>query len=372
MKGEPSTRTPRPSGPLRHACVLLGLLAPLLTARAESGDTTVSVETTVGKDFRAWSLLGDVELRDGATFLTLGYTGARPEAGTALTHQLSLGADQVLGEHWLLSAIVSTGLPKSTRVELIPERPARRLPAVDASTGYASQGALLSVSYDSAGLSDVESGADASLALTRHPLSRALLVTHVQGNTTRYTREDTLWAARPGLGLRLLLGTRWELGARGSLSLYSENPLSAGQFTEEEQAAMARRVENAVEARRALRRYQARVNRDLGTVLARRMADVNATAGIPTAPARFDVRPSVTWKPGRDVRGQLSYAFTRYVSGEGWSHLLATRWTVRLGTPLRVWASVALQQDHLEAAADPETPSPVHSGLVTLGGEYTF
>src|SRR5215217_2388628 len=95
MKGEPSTRKPGPWALPRQAGVLLGLMVLLLSpppARAESGDTTVSVETTVGKDLRAWSLLGDVELRDGATFLTLGYTGARPEAGTALTHQLSLGA----------------------------------------------------------------------------------------------------------------------------------------------------------------------------------------------------------------------------------------------------------------------------------------
>lgn len=375
MQGEPSTRKSGHRALPRQAGALLGLVASLLAAppaRAESGDTTVSVETTVGKDFRAWSLLGDVELRDGATFLTLGYTGARPEAGTALTHQLSLGADHVLGDHWLLSGSISAGLPKDTTVELVPERPARRLPAVDASTGYASQGALVALAYDSAGLSDVELGVYASASLTRHPLNRELVVTTAQGNTTRFAREDILWAARPGLGVRLLLGTHWEVGARGSLSLYSEDPLSAGQFTQEEQAALVRRVENAVETRRALRRYQARINRDLGTALARRMADVNATAGIPTAPSRFDVRPSLTWKPGRDVRGQLSYAFTRYVAGEGWSHLLGTRWTVKLGAPLRVWASVALQEDHLEAVDPGETPSKARSGLVTLGGEYTF
>lgn len=371
MKGEQSIGAPWQA--VFVLVLLVGLLFPR-AAHAEVGDATVSVEATVGKDFRAWSLLGDVEVREGSTFLTLGYTGARPEAGTALTHQLSLGADQVLGEHWLLSTILSVGLPKSTRVALIPELP-RRLPSVDASTGYASQGALLTAAYDSAGFSDVEFGADASLSLTRHPLRRVLHVTNALGNTTRYAREDILWAARPSLGGRLLLGTHWELGARGGLTLYSEDPLGAGQFTEEEQAALLRRVENAVEARRALRRYQARINRDLGPALARRMADVNTSAGIPTAPARFDLRPSLTWKPGPDVRGQISYAFTRYVEGEGHSHVLATRWTVRLGAPLRVWASVALQQDQLEAGAledGGEPPSPVRSGLVTLGGEYTF
>jgi hypothetical protein len=180
--------------------------------------------------------------------------------------------------------------------------------------------------------------------------------------------------ARPSLGGRLLLGLRWEVGLRAGLTLYSENPLTAGQFTDEETAELTRRFESALEARRALLGLRARTWRDLGSGVARRVADVNATTGIPTAPSRFDVKPSLTWRPGRNVRGQLSYAFTRYVPGEGLSHVLATRWTVRLGEPLRVWASVALQQDRLEAGEEEAAgePTRVRSGLLTVGGEYTF
>ena len=71
------------------------------------------------------------------------------------------------------------------------------------------------------------------------------------------------------------------------------------------------------------------------------------------------------------MRGQLSYAFTRYVPGQGVAHVLATRWTVRLGEAVRLWASVALQPDHLEAAED-AAPAERLRAWLTLGGEYTF
>ena len=338
-----------------------------------SREVSASTEFSAGRGFRAWSLLGDVELRRDSTFLTLGYTAARPEAGTALTHQLSLGADHLLGDHWLVAAMASVSLPKSTLVPLTPERPRLGLAAAEARTGYSSQALLLSAAYDSAGFSDVEYGLDLGLSVTRYPLSRELVIPTRAGPTLRYAREDRLWVARPSLGGRLLLGTRWEVGLRAGLTLYSEDPLTAGQFTDEAAAALTRRLESALEARRVLLGLRTRTSRDLGSGVARRLSDVNATTGIPTAPSRFDVKPSLTWRPGRKVRGQLSYAFTRYVPGEGLSHVLATRWTVRLGETARVWASVALQQDRLEEAAEEAgEPSRVRSGLITLGGEYTF
>ncbi|MFP2929538.1 hypothetical protein ACLESO_30935, partial [Pyxidicoccus sp. 3LG] len=340
-------------------------------ARAESGDVSASVEVSAGRGFRSWSLLGDVELRDSTTFLTVGYTAARPEAGTAPTHQLSLGVDHVLGEHWLVAALASVGLPKTTDVTLAPARPRLGLPGLDARTGYTSQALQLSAAYDSAGFGDVEYGLDVGLALTRYPLSRELLVPHRTDEAPIYAREELLWVARPSVGARLLLGLRWELGVRAGLSLYSGDPLSAGQFTDAEVTELARRFESALEARRALAGLRTRIYRDLGSGLARRVSDVNATTGIPTAPSRFDLKPSLTWRPHPAVRGQLSYAFTRYVPGEGLSHVLATRWTVRLGEPARVWASVALQQDHL-GGQEGGGASRERSGLVTVGGEYTF
>ncbi|MBZ4417682.1 hypothetical protein [Myxococcus sp. RHSTA-1-4] len=378
MQGEPRSAL-HPPGRLGRSLATLALVASGLMARPalaeEAREVSVTTEVSAGRGFRAWSLLGDMGLAGNTTFLTLGYTAARPEAGTAATHQLSVGLDRVLGEHWLVAVMASVGLPKSTLTELAPERPRLGLPGVDARTGYSSQSLLLSAAYDSAGFSGVEFGLDAGLSLTRHPLSREIIVPSRTGTTVRYSREELLWVARPSLGARLLLGLRWELGLRAGLTLYSEDPLTAGQFTDEETAELTRRFENALEARRALLGLSTRINRDVGSGVAQRISDVNATTGIPTAPSRFDVKPSVTWRATRDVRGQLSYAFTRYVPGEGLSHVLATRWTVRLGEPVRVWASVALQVDHLEAAedgTDAAEPSRVRSGLLSLGGEYTF
>ncbi|MCP3145172.1 hypothetical protein [Pyxidicoccus xibeiensis] len=376
MQGEPRLAF-RPTGRLARGLAVLMFAATVLAAapaRAGAGDVTASTEVSAGRDFRAWSLLGDVELRDDATFLTVGYTVARPEKGTAPTHQLALGVDQALGDHWLVSASASVGLPKSTHVVVAPARPRLGLPGLDARTGYSSQALLLSAAYDSAGFSGVEYGLDAGVSLTRYPLSRELFLANRAGEAPLYAREELLWIARPSLGARVLLGLRWELGLRAGLTLYSDDPLSAGQFTDAEVAELARRFESAVEARRALLGLRERINRDLGSGLARRVSDVNATTGIPTAPSRFDLKPSLTWRPHPAVRGQLSYAFTRYVPGEGLSHVLATRWTVRLGAPVRVWASVAVQQDHLggQDGSEAEEPSRVRSGLVTVGGEYTF
>jgi hypothetical protein len=377
MQGESTAVPQAPRRPGRSLAVL-ALLASVLAARpgrAEEGrKVTASLEVSAGRDYRAWSLLGDVALHEDTTFLTLGYTAARPESGTAATHQLSLGMDHVLGEHWLVAATASVGLPKSTLTALSPERPRLNLPSVDARTGYSSQALLLSAAYDSAGFSNVEYGLDAGLSVTRYPLSREIVVPTRNG-TLRYAREDLLWVARPSVGGRLMLGTRWEVGLRAGLTLYSEDPLTAGQFTDAETEELTRRFENALEARRALLGLSTRINRDLGSGVAQRVSDLNATTGIPTAPSLFDLKPSVTWRPSRAVRGQLSYAFTRYVSGEGLSHVLATRWTVRLGETARVWASVALQQDRLEAVEGGDAsaaPSRTRSGLFTVGGEYTF
>jgi len=153
---------------------------------------SASVEGSAGGGSRAWSLLGDVELREGTTFLTLGYTAARPGAGTATTHPFSLGGDHLVGRQGQVSAVASVGHPKSTLTSLAPERPRLSLPAVQARTGYSSQALLLSAAWDSAGFSDREYGLDASLCLTRYPLSREIEVSTRTGPPLRYLRETRL------------------------------------------------------------------------------------------------------------------------------------------------------------------------------------
>ena len=51
-------------------------------------------------------------------FLTFGYSGLRPEPGTAASHQLSLGVDHSLSEHWLLSGSAIVGLVDATGVKV--------------------------------------------------------------------------------------------------------------------------------------------------------------------------------------------------------------------------------------------------------------
>lgn len=338
----------------------------LLLAAPEARAGSVMAEVSAGGSLRTWSLLGDVELRKDETFLTLGYTGARTESDTALSHQLSTGVDHALSEHWLLSGLVNVGLPKTSTTALAPARPLLGLPALSARTGYSSLGAQLAAAYDSAGFSDLEYGLDMGLGLTRYGLRRQVS-THQDGSVeVLFRQEEPLLLARPSLGARLLLFDKWELGLRGGVYLYSGDPLSAGQFTEAEMEQVMRRYTSAAEGRLLLRNFARRRLGELALDLSGRMLGVNALTGFPSAPALFDVKPSVTWRISTAVRGQLSYAFTGYVPGEGYAHVVGTRWTVRLAESFRMWASLSLQSDHLEGEA------PLRSGLATLGSELTF
>jgi hypothetical protein len=350
------------NGPCPWGLTLLLVLAAL---PAQAG--TLVAEVSASQDFRAWTLLGDVELRQDETFLTFGYSGSRTEPGTAPNHQLSLGVDHSVSTHWLVSGMVNVSIPKATLTPLAREMPRLNLPALAARTSYSSQGILLSAGYDSGGLSDVEYGVDVSAGLTRYPLRRQLLARRDTNEpTVIFHRLEKLLVLRPSLGGRLMLGEHWELGLRGGFYLYSADPLSAGQFSPEEQQALADRYAQVAEDRQLESAFVERLIRDLGSVVAGRLTDVNATSGFPSAPARFDVRPSVTYRFSPAIRGQLSYAFTHYVPGQGVGHVLATRWTFRLAESFRLWAAVALQADV------PEAGPSLRTGLATLGTEYTF
>jgi hypothetical protein len=353
----------RPRGPASlRGLFLLGVLAAL-PARAGS----VLAEVSASPEAWAWSLLGDVEVRQEETFLTLGYNGTLAGEDAAPSHQLSLGVDHALGVHWLVSGALSVGLSQDTTALLLRERPRRGLPSLEARTSYGSQGLQLSAGYDPGELAEVPYGLDMGLGLTRYPLGRELTAQQgQQAATVLFSREEPLWVARPSLGLRWKPRARWELGLRGGLYLYSDDPLSAGQFTGEERQLLAARYAEAAEDRRLEGVFRRRLYRQLGIGVARRVADVNTVAGFPLAPVRFDLKPSVTRRFGGAVRGQLSYGFTRYVPGQGVSHLLGTRWTVSLGQDFRVWGAVALQVDV------PGEDAAARSGLFTLGTDAGF
>ncbi|EAU67250.1 hypothetical protein [Stigmatella aurantiaca] len=343
-------------------------LALLLALGAPQGHAgTVLAEVSATPEAQAWTLLGDVEVRQDETFLTLGYNGTLPEQDTAPSHQLSVGVDHALSLHWLVSGSLSLGLTHDTETPLTRERPRRGLPALDARTSYGSQGLLLSAGYDSGGLATVQYGLDVGLSLTRYPLGREIIARRAQqAPSVLFSREEPLWATRPSLGLRWKPGAHWELGLRGGLYLYSDDPLIAGQFTAQEQRLLAERYAEASEDRALERAFRRRIYRQLATGVSGRAAEVNAVAGFPLAPARFDLRPSVTRRLGDAVRGQLSYGFTRYVPGQGVSHLLGTRWIFSFSEDFRLWGAVALQVDV------PEDSAAAQSGLATLGTDYTF
>ncbi|PTL76097.1 hypothetical protein [Vitiosangium sp. GDMCC 1.1324] len=349
----------------RAALAGAGALALLGASEARAG--SVMAEGSAGGSLRTWTLLGDVELRKDETFLTLGYTGTRTQSETALSHQLSAGVDHALNEHWLLSGLVNVGLPKKSTTPLAPERPLLDLPAMSARTGYRSGGLQLAATYDSAGFSDVEYGLDAGLGLTLYGLDREIFTHQTGHQETLYRREEPLFLARPSLGARLLLVDKWELGVRGGLYLYSGDPLSSGQFTQAElKEVMRRYAANAAEGNLLVKTFTQRRIKELAVDLSGRLLGVNALTGFPSAPALFDVKPSVTYRFSTWIRGQLSYAFTRYVPGQGYAHVLGTRWTFRLADSFRFWASLALQSDHVQGEA------PLRSGLATLGSELTF
>ena len=347
-----------------RGCVLLGLWVASV-ARAAGG--SVQAEANVGGAQSAWTLLGDVELRRDETFLALGYAGARLSSDEALSHQVSVGVDHGLSEHWLVSGLLTGGLPKTTTTRLARARPALGLDALDTLSGHGSLGIQLAASYDSAGFSDVEFGVDLGLGLTGYHLRRQLLTRDGRTDTgTLAAGQDTLLQARPSVGARLMLYDAWELGLRGSFSFYSEDPLTAGQFSPEELEQALRRYVGSAEANAATRNFLRRRALVLAGDLTGRLQGLNALSGFPSAPVLFDLKPSVTYRFSSRLRGQLSYTLTAYVPGQGFVQVLGTRWTVRVGKPWRLWAAVALQSDH------PQGDKPQRSALLSLGSEYTF
>lgn len=357
----------RPSalGWARVGAALLVLAAP--GAWAGPGGSSVMAEGSAGGPQSSWTVLGDVELHPDTTFLTLGYTGVHTLIDDALSHQLSGGVDHALNDHWLLSGLLTGGLPKASTTVLTPARPALGLPALDTRNSYASLGVQLLASYDSAGFTDTEYGLDAGLGLTGYNLRRELLERDKESGARSLSQaRDRLFVARPAVGGRLVLQDAWELGARATAYLYSEDPLSVGHFTPEEYQQVLRRYADSSEASRAVLSSIRRRLKAMASDLTGRLEGLNALTGFPSAPVLFELKPTVSYRFNSRLRAQLSYAFSEYVSGQGYVHVVGTRWTWRPFKPLRVWAALALQADH------PPDESAQNSVLATLGSEYTF
>jgi hypothetical protein len=338
--------------------------------------TSVSSEVSAGKGIFAFNLLGDIELRPDETYLTLSYGLSKaplvesstlegvPPLNPAASHLLSVGADHALSRSWMLTGGASFGVPSVDRIVLNPNAlPTSQVTLLSSRT---SLGLSLGAAYDSAGLSNLEYGFDASVSATGHRLGRGV---NLGGRL--YGRQEQLGVLRPSAGAMLLVKDDTELSARGSYFLYSADPLTTGRFTEEELL----RIEDGFLA------SAQRLGADLATTtrnmlfLEERMVQADAVGGFASAPVWVEARLSVAHRFSRLIKGQLSYTFDRYVPTQGHAHILSTKWTFRTGDHLRFWGALAVQRDEpLDRPAERAEgdPSPQTYGLATFGLEYSF
>ena len=332
---------------------VLALALCALPARAQS----VALEASAGRDYRTWSVLADVPLRgsDGAAFLTVGYGGARPSEGAAVSHQVSAGLDALVGERWLLSFALQ-GSPTAEREDPVLT-PAGAPTALSVRSGAGQLGLHGLALFDAALEGPVSWSAEAGLGVTRTAVRTELVAPRF-----RVAAGDALVTLRPSAGATLALGRRWELGLRGAAYLYGTDPLAAGTFSE----AQARELEERLRATGGLFVRRLVERGLLGAFVRDRLGAANAVAGIPTAPVRWELRPGVTWKPTARVRGQLALGLARYVPGQGHAQVLSTRWSLKATEEVRVWAAAALQRDV------PEEAAPTRTGLLSLGLDVGF
>lgn len=309
-----------------------------LTFSAAAGAHSLTSDLTVGNGYLGASLVGDLELRPLETYLVLGYSGVRPGAQTALSHQVSAGVDHAFGLHWLAS-LAGQWSPRS--VNRVPLGGQTVLRASNASLG-----ANATLAYQSAGFDFLEYVADVAVGATSYQLVRQF-----DGVLASRLERETLAVLRPSLGFTALFDLWTELSVRGSYFVYSEDPLIAGRFTEEQ-----------------LRRAQAFFKPGPGQALLLQQALITADAvsGLQTAPVWFDLRASLSHRFSEALRVQLGWALIRYVPTQGRAHVPSVRAVWSVAEAVDLWGAAALQVDVPESA--PRTSSL----LVTLGAQVRF
>ncbi len=316
---------------------------------------SAAADVTLGRGYFGVNAFGELELVADRTFLTLTYSGARPSPYSVFAHLAGVGIEHAAGDHWLLSAALSGGPPSATPVQLSQELTYRSITS--------SLGATAGAAYGSGGLDFFEYALDATAGVTAHWLAREL-----DGRFGRVRRRSAVTVFRPSVGATAILDVDTELSLRASYWLYSEDPVQAGTLSDEE---LDQLIAAATARAERLRFTDEQIQAAL-SLFSDRLGQASAVTGLPAAPLWFELRAGVVRHFGARVRGQLAYAFDRYVPGQGHAHLLSTRWTVRVGERLKLAAALALQVDVLppDAEAQPRPPAP--SGLLTVGTEYSF
>ena len=222
-----------------------------------------------------------------------------PRAGTAATHQLSVGVDHVPGR--ALAPV------RPRRAWACPRRTLHRAgpgaPAAQPARRSRAHRLLAARGCSWRRPMTRRASPTWSTAWTRawaSPATRCaaqLLARHATSATTCATRrEDLLWVARPSLGAPADAGDAagsWAC-ARGS-TLYSEDPLTAGQFTDAERTELDAPLRERG-SRPAGPGWRLRTPQQTGTWagVARRWRTSTPSPASPPPRRRFDLKPSVT------------------------------------------------------------------------------
>ena len=114
---------------------------------------------------------------------------------------------------------------------------------------------------------------------------------------------DSLLQARLALGVTETLYDHTDIGVRGAYSLYNQDPTSAGYFS---------------------------------VATAGRGEDPSLGQGVPVAPLKYTVRPSVAHRFGK-LGLNLSYEYGHYVGAEGESHAVGFKASYKLSKCWRMW-----------------------------------
>lgn len=343
----------------RFAAVPLLLALSPLAAAAHSVSDEVSAGDTEHTlrnprtGYLADKLRGSVDLSD-ALELRLGVTlthdnptppqhGARwGDTGGDIFSSL-LGVDWTQNDHFTLGAELDYSPQNeqrnATTVSLVNAK--GELAPADALVRSLSSswGAVVSVSYDTAGESSVETAVDLSAAVahfdTRQNLARveqdgtAAGVQAVRDECAKATTQLAIAncrALRPALrgeaaaltqltlqgSITETLFTDTDVTLGGAWFLYDQDPTQVGYFST--------------------------------LVVGRTHATSSFGGGIPVAPLLYDVRPELLHRFG-PFQANAWYQYSRYVDNEGYGHLVGLKLQYAFSKSFRLWASGTWQRD---------------------------
>jgi hypothetical protein len=345
--------------------------ALLLPASAAAFEGSLSLELSGGNRTLAGSLIGDWGVSPERLYL-LGSYGVVRQAGVpgmngvpplpaSPTHVIGLGLDWTPSVHWMLSTTMSLS-PKATDSTVLNPQ-SLLLPDVEVSASRRSLSAMLAVLYQSAGFDPLEWSLDATASGGLNTFDSTVRI----GRQAPVTETTQLWVFKPSLGLTLSLFTDTDLAVRGTYSLYSGDPTTAGRFRVPEGCTFM-----GEPCGERLGRFTELTQ--LTSAALTRLDQVDALSGYASAPSWVEGRFSVLHRLSPRVSGQLSYTFVRYVPLQGYAHAVGTRWSFKLRGWMRLWFSVSVQYNEPVDRPSQRTSAddlPYWSGVGTLGGELS-